>query len=304
MSPRAFLAVLLFATLGCLQPPEAPTHLVALALSPTAALLTWSDESKDELRFEVEQGRSADDFAFLGTAGQNATGFDVVSLLPEHDYFFRVRARGEGGDSAWSNVAWVKTPAPPAVPSAPTRAVAVALSQTQIRVTWVDTSDDETAFHLDRAPTPAGLWTQVGATAANVTTWDDLGVEPATLYFYRLHASNPGGASAPSNTAWARTPGATVPRAPSGLRAEATSASTAQLSWVDRSDDETGFKVERALALDGPFTLVAFVAANVTAFDDTGLRPLTTWWYRVRATNLAGDGDPSNVEALTTPAAE
>jgi hypothetical protein len=83
-----------------------------------------------------------------------------------------------------------------------------------------------------------------------------------------------------------------TPAAPSGLTASAVSSATIRLNWADNSANETGFRIERST--DGIFFApVATVGVNVTIYDDTGLSPGTTYHYRVRAYNAAGDSTPS-----------
>jgi rhamnogalacturonan endolyase len=94
----------------------------------------------------------------------------------------------------------------------------------------------------------------------------------------------------------------TPPAAPSSLTATAVSSSRIDLSWTDDSSDEDGFKIERST--DGTsFTQIATVGANVTTYSDTGLSASTTYYYRVRAHNSAGDSSYSNTANATTQAA-
>ena len=77
------------------------------------------------------------------------------------------------------------------------------------------------------------------------------------------------------------------------------SGSSIHLAWADNAANESGFLVERST--DGvTFSTVATLGANATAFDDTGLAEATTYYYRVRAFNVAGQGGASNVAAATT----
>jgi hypothetical protein len=89
------------------------------------------------------------------------------------------------------------------------------------------------------------------------------------------------------------------PAAPGDLVAVAASASEIDLSWTDRSLDESQFVVERSL--DGSsWSEAAVVGANVTSYADQGLERLTTYHYRVMARNSFGDSPPSNVAQATT----
>ena len=78
------------------------------------------------------------------------------------------------------------------------------------------------------------------------------------------------------------------PSAPTGLTATATSASAVNLTWSDTAQDETGFEVQRCTGSscgDLDFSTVATVAANATAYSDSGLAASTSYGYRVRARN-------------------
>jgi chitinase len=79
--------------------------------------------------------------------------------------------------------------------------------------------------------------------------------------------------------------------APSDLSAQAISETEIQLIWSDNASAETGFLLERKMEA-GEFTEVATLDANADAYLDTGLSPLTTYSYRVRAHD-AGAGTTS-----------
>ena len=92
------------------------------------------------------------------------------------------------------------------------------------------------------------------------------------------------------------------PVAPDSLIATAVSSSQINLAWADRSTDETGFTIERATNASFTAGLASFnVNANVTTYSDTGLAAATTYYYRVRAFNSAGQSGYSNTASATTP---
>jgi endo-1,4-beta-xylanase len=98
--------------------------------------------------------------------------------------------------------------------------------------------------------------------------------------------------------------GATTPTAPSNLAAAASSSSQINLTWTDNSSNETAFKVESATASTGPWTEIAgALAANTTTYSATGLSASTTYHFRVRAANAAGDSAYTTSASATTSAA-
>ena len=95
--------------------------------------------------------------------------------------------------------------------------------------------------------------------------------------------------------------GPTIPADPSGFSASATSPSTIDLSWSDNSSDESSFKIERRTG-GGSFSQISTVGSNVTTFADSGLNASTTYTYRVRANNSAGDSQYTSEASATTDA--
>ena len=91
------------------------------------------------------------------------------------------------------------------------------------------------------------------------------------------------------------------PAAPSSLTATAIGPRQVSLKWVDNSNNESGFKIERST--DGVnFVQIALTQSNVTSYLDTTASPNTQYFYRVRATNILGDSAYSNVAGpVTTP---
>jgi hypothetical protein len=76
------------------------------------------------------------------------------------------------------------------------------------------------------------------------------------------------------------------------------------LTWTDNSTNETGFRIERAPGLNATtgFAQIAEVGANVTTYVDAGLPNSTSYSYRLRAYNAAGNSGYSNTASGTTPA--
>ena len=90
------------------------------------------------------------------------------------------------------------------------------------------------------------------------------------------------------------------PAAPSGLSAVAISSSQINLSWTDNANNESGFKIERKTGAGGTYGQIATVGPSITSYPNTGLSAGTTYYYRVRANNAAGDSAYSGEANATT----
>jgi serine protease AprX len=98
-------------------------------------------------------------------------------------------------------------PPPPAAPSAPTGLTAVAVSSTQVRLAWTDTSTNENGFRVERCTGGScTAFAVVASLPADSSAFTNTGLKANTNYRYRVVAWNDAGASAYSNIATAKTP--------------------------------------------------------------------------------------------------
>ncbi|MBN4073480.1 S8 family serine peptidase [Mariprofundus ferrooxydans] len=186
---------------------------------------------------------------------------------------------GTGIVDAQATLAAVST----ASPAAPTTLSAIAVSATQINLAWVDASSNETGFKIERSADGGTTFVQIATTAANATSFANTGLPASTTFHYRVRAFNNFINSA--FTATANTTTLAFVAAPTTLIATAASSSQINLTWVDASNNETGFKIERSSNGGVTFTQIATTAANANSFNNTGLPASTTFHYRVRAFN-------------------
>ena len=84
---------------------------------------------------------------------------------------------------------------------------------------------------------------------------------------------------------------------------QTTQTASFNLSWIDNSNNETGFNIERALGPTGTFAQIASVNANVVNYQDVIKTDPgnTTYCYRANAFNAAGKSANSTVACGTTP---
>jgi hypothetical protein len=72
------------------------------------------------------------------------------------------------------------------------------------------------------------------------------------------------------------------------------------LNWVDNSDNEENFLVERSTTVSGGYIQIAALGANTRTFTDNTVFRKTTYYYRVRAANAGGRSSYSNVASVKT----
>ena len=212
-----------------------------------------------------------------------------------------------------NEVAVLDTGSTTTVPTAPTSLTSVAISSSQINLSWIASNDGGSpviGYQIDRSTNSSSTWsTIVSNTGSTATTYSDTGLSLNTTYTYRVSAINGIGTSAPSNVTSATTfEVATAPGSPTGLAATAVSSSQINLSWAAPSSDGgspiTGYMVERST--NGSITwstIVSSTGSTATTYSDTGLSLNTTDTYRVSAINLVGTSTPSNTASATTNAA-
>jgi hypothetical protein len=176
----------------------------------------------------------------------------------------------------------------PEPPQAPYRLEASAAGANGIRLSWVDGSTDETGFFLERSGTNQNF-VQIASVPANTVSYLDDSLQPDTLYYYRARSFNSAGSSNYSDTAITATDPspASVPNAPSGLVAAATGTDSIVTSWVDNSDNESGFILEQKPSGSTVWKKID-LGPNITTYIDTGLSAGTLHSYRVRAYNDSG----------------
>jgi hypothetical protein len=86
-------------------------------------------------------------------------------------------------------------------PAAPTWLRVDPISQTELKLTWQDNSNNETGFRIERKEDCCNPWIRLPDRPANSTTYSDTGLKCGTRYAYRVWAVNGAGESAQTNEA-------------------------------------------------------------------------------------------------------
>ena len=276
------------------QAPTDPTGLSATAVSASQINLSWtaSTDNVAVANYRVERCQGATCTTFVQVATPTGTTYNDTGLTTATTYRYRVRAADAAGNlsgyTAIQNAATTDTQAP----TDPTGLSATAVSGTQINLAWTGSTDNVAVanYRVERCQGAAcTTFVQVGTPTG--TTYNDTGLTTATTYRYRVRAAdaagNLSGYTAIEN---ATTPDTQAPTAPTGLSATAVSASQIDLAWTASTDNVavSGYRVERCEGA-ACTTFVQIGAPTGTTYNDTGLTTATTYRYRVRAADAAGN---------------
>ena len=291
-----------------LTPPAAPSALTAQVMASYRVNLAWTDNATGETGYVVwrapDNNGVAGTFQSIATIAAGSVAYSDASLSGSTRYWYRVQAITATDSSPFSNVVSATTPV---APPTPTGFAATTVSASRIDLSWTDVSG-EANYVLDRAPDNGGspgTFSTLATLAANTVTYSDQALSAGTRYWYRLRATTSTDASAYTTPVSATTLAA-PPAAPTGLAATAMSSTRIDLGWTDNSTNETGFIIERAPdnnGTAGTFTVLLTLSANSTSYSNTGLLAATRYWYRVRATNAAGQSAYTLSASATTLAA-
>ena len=194
-------------------------------------------------------------------------------------------------------------------PTAPGTLTANPLSSSQIDLSWGPATDNVavTFYRVERC-SGSGCSSFAEIASSTSTTHLDVGLDASTDYSYRVRAVDAAdNEGLYSNTASATTPAppdTQPPTAPAGLSATAAGPTRIDLSWTAATDNVavTLYRIERCQGAGcSDFTELGTTAS--TSFASTGLAPLMSYSYRVRAQDAVPNLGPySSTASATTPA--
>ncbi len=181
-------------------------------------------------------------------------------------------------------------------PEAPTDLTATLLINGHIELKWKDNASDEQEFIVERSKGTNSNYLEIASIQLNGIDFEDSTLTELDTYFYRVKASNVGGASGFSNEiSISNIP--PPPAAPTTLSLRIISIEQINLEWIDNSDNETGFVIERSKGGNTNYQELDTTAANTFTFQDSTLGAPDAYFYRIKAINAGGESEYSNEES-------
>lgn len=273
---------------GIPDPPKTP---VIQCRSPHSAMIQWEapvNNGATITDYRVEWQHKSDlDFMQL-YFGPNL-GYEVKGLTAATLYSFRVQAINSAGAGPFSPVATMVTP-----PSSPSAVIHIRASATAttISLTWKEPNcngSDIIGYNLD-----IGEKQLISTGAITEYTIEELA--PETSYKIRIQAVNGIGVGSYSSPVKVTT--RPLPPNPSKLECVSYAPNSLKLKWGDgRNMDMLTFTLEMEKE-DGNFQMVYQGTSN--SYKINKLQEMTSYDFRIYASNAAGSGPYSEVYTFTT----
>lgn len=171
-----------------------------------------------------------------------------------------------------------------AVPAPPPSLSAMAVSPSEIGLTWQLGEETDTAVVIERRTGTSGAFAELAVLPAGENLYTDVSCWAGTTYGYRVKARGVTGDSAysPELSATSLQVAADAYATVSTLAVQSLGATTATVSFADPNAAAAEYLVERS---DNGLAYRVVASLNTaTQWTDTALDPGRSYWYRVRGT--------------------
>ncbi|MDR2446317.1 MAG: fibronectin type III domain-containing protein [Treponema sp.] len=274
--------------------PSAPSPVSASAASSSGITVSWNPVTGAQEYFIYRSSTADGAYAKLTTtpAAITGTSYTDTGLFPRTAYYYKVAASNSGGVGEQSGAVSATTLLAP-----PSPVSATAASSSGITVSWNPVTGAQEYF-IYRSSTADGAYAKLTTTPAAITgtSYTDMGLSVGTAYYYKVAASNSGGAGEQSGAVSALT----IPDVPSPVSAVTASSSSITVSWSAVTGAQE-YYIYRSSTADGAYAKLTTTAAITgTSYTDTGLSSNTAYYYKVAARNSVGAGEQSISVSATT----
>ena len=175
-------------------------------------------------------------------------------------------------------------------PTAPVVKLGNSATSGKPMLTW-NAVEGATSYRIYRSTAKGSGYSLLGTTTA--TSYTNTGAKAGTTYYYRVKACNDAGLSPYSNIVSGQVKSVTPkPSAPVVKIGHSASSGKPMLTW-NAVSGATSYNVYRATSQNGTYSLLGTVTA--TSYTNTGAKAGTTYYYKVKAVNSAGESAYSNV---------
>jgi len=293
--------------------PGAPINLHASNITNNSISIAWTNAEEDLVcrsnirkEYNIYMKRQWEtEYQFVGVLYPYATSFDITGLEESEPVDIAVFSWSDKGiQGGWAYLS-ARTAGKSVIP---TNVIGVAYKDNfdnwALGISWDHAGDDADYYYID-VSTDGQNWTELAFVKTGQNIVQHVNLSEGQEYTYRVKAGNYlyGESDYAYMNGTVSVNYSAVPNAPYGLVAK-WSGSDVVLTWVDDSNKEEKYVIERAYKADGDFEEVGEVGRSVITFTDTlGTDTSSTFFYRVKAENPLGASEASKVVKITKAAA-
>lgn len=182
----------------------APSNLEAEPQELSYIKVKWNDNSDNEEGFYIERSYVNDSSASwetIGSAGQNVRQFYDYWVTNNVTYYYRAYAYAGNVRSDYSNIAYTTAIIDTSIiPRAPSNLIISDTTSTSITINWQDNSANEYGFIIARRTQDEVTFRYIDTVGTDILTYQEVGLTPDVLYFYKVCSYNGSGLSDFTNT--------------------------------------------------------------------------------------------------------
>ena len=263
-------------------PPYPPYDLKIIKISDNEINISWKDSSKTVNRYEIYRKNGFySQYLLLKVVDGSSFNTNDPGLIFDSIYFYKIKSFNDYGESGFSEEVNTGGIIIYGDIYPPTQLKATALGTQVVALEWIDNSDNENFFRIERK-TEFSEFIEITNISPNVTIFTDIGgnLYAGGTFFYRVKAFSEKD-SAISNVANVTTfdhnllpPAQLTEKYQSTLQ-------LVELNWVKTDYRTLYFEIERKNEL-GNYNLIGSINAVNTIYIDSGIESNSTYSYRVR----------------------
>jgi len=276
--------------------PLPPTSFTCAKIGGRFIELSWTNSISadvDGYEIYVNDTGSSINFHYLATTSSTNCYFNTTGLVEETTYYYEIRAYDEVPlFSSFSNpVSAITLDITP--PNAPKGLQAIALSGTEISISWNSNTESDLLGYLifmnETDNGPMGSFKLIHTIYGTDTSFKVTGLSEEITYYFKIKAFD----EVPNNSTFSdivsvTTLDETPPAAPTGLSVSNLTSQSLKITWESNSEpDVIGYKLYRSLSPTASFVEINSELINDTQFIDTNLKEATKYYYKIKAVDDA-----------------